>query len=381
MKVAVSAHGRWHAFELAAGLHQQGNLSRLLTTYPRFIAAKFVPEGVEIRSVPLLELRRRAFDKFSIGGKPDLAIAKAFGRFAAAHLPGDLELFVGWSSATLEVIPVLTERGVPLVLERGSTHIGHQTDILTEGYARTGSTFSPTEPEIIERELMEYEAATAIAVPTLFAAGTFTKRGIAPEKLIVNPYGVDLKSYTPREAAPGSDPVRIILVGSVSIRKGAPWLIEAAKSLQGKAQFEFIGPVEPAMADQLNKGLPENVTLRGALPAAQLPDEYRRADIFCLPSLEEGFPLSLLQAMACGLPCVTTREASGDLNTDGETGYNVAPMDAKSLAEALEKLVPSPSLRREMGRSARQKVENGFGWSDYAGRAVSAYEKLLEPGP
>ena len=81
LKVVVSVHGRWHGFDLAEGLYQKGYLARLLTTYPASVAGKFLPPGVPLMSAPWLELRRRFYDKFRIGSKPDLAIAKAFGKF------------------------------------------------------------------------------------------------------------------------------------------------------------------------------------------------------------------------------------------------------------------------------------------------------------
>ena len=88
----------------------------------------------------------------------------------------------------------------------------------------------------------------------------------------------------------GSAPLRILFVGGVSVRKGAPWLIEALKDLRGRAVCRFAGPVEPALRQMYGAGFPDNVELLGPLSSADVDRELSAADVFCLPSLEEGFP-------------------------------------------------------------------------------------------
>jgi glycosyltransferase involved in cell wall biosynthesis len=377
LKVVVSAHGRWHAFELAGGLHQHGILSRLLTTYPASVATKFLPHGVPLVTAPLLELRRRLYDKFKIGGKPDLEISKAFGRFASRHAIGEVGLLVGWSSATLEAILPAQEVGIKVVIERGSSHIEHQTAILTQAYQEFGINFTATHPEIIEREKQEYDLADAIAVPTQFAAQTFISRGLG-NKLIVNPYGVDLKRFSTKVEYPTRKKKRIIFVGGVGIRKGVPWLLRAFKGLADQAELHLIGNIEKGFEQVLAKESLEGVKIRGAVASKNLPNELHAADIFCLPSLEEGFPLSMLEAMACGLPIVTTLEAGAkDIIRSKVEGLIVPARDVRSLNEALELLLLDSEARENMGLAARSRVEQGFSWDDYIHRAISGYRNIL----
>ncbi|MEK9680159.1 MAG: glycosyltransferase family 4 protein, partial [Rhodospirillaceae bacterium] len=306
MKIAVGVHGRWHAFELAAGLHHRGHLSRLLTTYPAFVARRFLPADIDIAYAASLELKRRLHDRFGWGAKPDLDIARRFGRFAVRHLPAEFDLYVGWSSATLEVIEALQPKGIPVVLERGSTHIAHQDKVLATGCETAGVSYQPIEPGIVEREVQEYASASAIAVPTEFAAETFRQNGVPPDKLFVNPYGVDLARFRPRGNKETRELCRILFVGAVGVRKGAAGLVKAAESLAGRAEVIMAGPIEDVLNPWLEKNAPPNLVLKGPVPSHEMPGVFGEADVFCLPSLEEGFPLSLLQAMAAGLPCVTT---------------------------------------------------------------------------
>ena len=377
MKVTVSVHGRWHAFELASELQDRGLLSQLLTTYPRMAVKQITARTLPVTSKPSLEFRRRIYDRWRLGAKPDGAIAAAFGRFASRQVSPDTNLFTGWSSASLEAIPIVQGRGGKVVVERGSTHIQHQMDILRTGYERAGLPWDGTDPLIIERELAEYQAADAIAVPTTFARQTFIDQGIPGDKIIVNPYGTGLSGRVGGKEKIGSGPLRLLFVGGVSVRKGAPWLIEALKELEGQVVCRFAGPVEPALRQMYGAGLPDNVELLGPLSSVDVDRELAAADVFCLPSLEEGFPLSVLEAMAAGLACVVTPAASGGVVRDGKNGVLVPSMDVRALVTALDGISADPSRLPGLGEAARAVVQDGYSWKDYGDRAVAAYEVLL----
>lgn len=379
MKVSVSVHGRWHGFDLANGLFARGRFGQLSTTYPSLIARRFVPAEMPLITAPLLEIRRRIYDRFRIGQKPDLAIASAFGKFAAAHLDDISDILVGWSSATLEAFEPARSMGKKIVIERGSSHISHQQDVLREAYAEFGLTFSGTESGIVEREIEEYRMADAIAVPTRFAAETFIKMGADPLKLIVNGYGVDLSRFSPVLSRTEVQKPKIIFVGSVGIRKGVPWLLDAFKPLATMAELHVVGPAEVGMDSIMAKHRPtSNVTFHGSVASNNISNLLQSADIFCLPSLEEGFPLSLLQAMATGLPVVTTKEAGAeDIVSNGVEGRIVPARNIETLTAVLAELINDSDRRVAMGEAARKRVEKGNSWDDYVDRALAGYEKLL----
>jgi glycosyltransferase involved in cell wall biosynthesis len=380
-KVNVSVHGRWHAFELANGLYRHGHLGRLLTTYPEIVARRYLDAGAEVRTRPLLELRRRAFDQWRIGTKPDLSIAIGFARFAAAEAASDADILVGWSSSLWEAIAPAKAAGMKVVVERGSTHIRHQARILRDAYGELGLSGELPLPEIAEREIAEYAAADAIAVPTNYAAETFAAEGVARDKLIVNGYGVDISKFAPpggdAEAGADTDRARILFVGRVGVRKGVPWLLRAMKRGGGPGKLDLVGPVEDGFADYLRRESSATVAVKGAVPSQALPAIYARAQVFCLPSLEEGMPLTLLQAMASGLPVVVTAAASGGIVEQSGAGIVVPPGDADAIWEALDRLTADAELARQMGQAGRRAVQAGFSWQDYADRAIGSYRNLL----
>lgn len=377
MRVAVAVHGRFHGFDLARELRAHGHLTGLLTTYPAFIARQFLPLDLPLATAPLLEVLRR----LPLGRPSDVWIARRFARFVARHLPGDLDILVGWSGASLEAMEPARQRGAKVVIERGSSHIAHQAEILAEEHARFRLPFTPVDPAMIARECAEYEAADRISVPTGFARRTFLERGIAEERLAVNPYGVDLSAFAPAARPPGPARPRVLMVGRLGLRKGLPYLLEAARRLGPGVEVRLVGPLDPG-AGMLLAAAPDNVVAAGPLPGSALPGEYAAADLFCLPSLEEGLPLTLLQAMACGLPVVVTPETgAADLVTDGMEGVMVPSRDGAALAGALAGLIADPTLRAEMGRAARRRVAAGFGWADYGERAIALYRDLIGETP
>ncbi|MGY9062335.1 MAG: glycosyltransferase family 4 protein [Rhodospirillales bacterium] len=381
MKITVSVHGRYHAFELAKGLHQRKHLDQLLTTYPRFIARKFVGPNALIKSAAVLELKRQVYSKFGIGGKPDLSISKSFGQFSQRQLNSDTDIFVGWSSASLEAIKPAQGFGTKVIIERGSTHISAQTDVLRDAYKQFGLFFNETKVEMIEREEQEYALADKIFVPSKYAAQTFIDRGITADKIIVNGMGVDFEMFQAPSSRSLDRMPRIVFAGGVGIRKGVPWLLKAFKRLSSKAELHLIGPVSPDYEKMLRKEIGANVFVRGALPGHDLSSEYGRGDIFCLPSLEEGYGMVIPQAMACGLPVVTTNVVgAADLLQHAHNGLIVSPADSTALSDALERLIDDVDLRQTMGAYAQTTVQQGQGWDDYVSRAVTLYETMLASG-
>lgn len=376
LRVVIAVHGRFHAFDLARQLHLSKVGTTVITTYPRFAARRYLAKGIDIASAPWLEAARRLDGQRWL--VTEAFIARRFGRFLARHLP-QADVFVGWSGASLEAIPRARALGMKVVIERGSTHICHQSDVLQTAYEQFGIKTAPIDPEIIQRELAEYDAADAVAVPSRYAAGTFLARGFSKDKLIINSYGADLERFSPatpslrgRAAKP-----RVLFVGAASIRKGLPWLLEAFGGLGDIADLDIVGPIEPALATLVAKA-GFGVVCHGHLRSPALEAFYNNADIFCLPSIEEGFPMALLQAMAAGLPVVATDETgAADLVQDGREGILVPSRDSDSLRAALRALVLDAQRRSCMGQAARARIQYGNTWEDYGRRALAAYRALI----
>jgi glycosyltransferase involved in cell wall biosynthesis len=218
----------------------------------------------------------------------------------------------------------------------------------------------------------EIDRADLILVPSRFIARQLLDAGIAPERIAVEPYGVDLNRFRPLDLPAPSPPPRLrcLYVGAISHRKGISVLLDAARRLQSEpVDFELVGPGKSL--DMLAR-MPANVRWHGPVLHADLPAKMAAADIFVLPSIEDAYPLVGLEAMASGLaPVVSDHAGTSELLTDGVDGLVVPAGDELALATAIKRLVQDRPLLTSMKAAARRRVEHGQSWDDYGARVVS----------
>jgi glycosyltransferase involved in cell wall biosynthesis len=376
VSITVSVHGRFHAFELARGLFKRGLLQNLLTTYPAFMVKRILDVDLPVRSAANLEILRRIIGYAPIKFESDLFISKKFGKFAARQVEQGDEggILVGWSSATLEAMKPAHSMGKLIIIERGSTHIKEQMEILKLAYSEIGLNFAKEIPEIVAREEAEYELADKISVPSSIAAKSFFKRGFPKDKILINSLGVDLGNFNISKERRDNIKPRILFAGEIGVRKGVPWLLKAFKKLSKKSDLYLFGNVEKNFKSKLYKLLDGSVKICGPVSMKTLAIEYQKADIFCLPSIEEGFGLVVLQAMASGLPVVITESVgASDIVTEGKDGFIIPKLNVTALSEALESLIDDNELRSCMGEAAAKRVKSGCSWEDYEERIVKNY--------
>lgn len=381
MNVTVSANGRFWAFELAAQLHRRGHLRRLVTSYPRFVADRYNVPVDRVKSIVVHEVATRAWGRtparlrLALNAQP--AFSESFDRVAARYIPNDTQIFVGWSGVSERGLARSRGLGAVTVLERGSTHIEVQRDILREEYARWGSRGELPHPRIVEKELREYQTADYIVVPSEFVRLSFLRKGVDPSKMLRIPFGVDVVDFAPPPERQ-RDVFRLIYAGSMSLRKGLPYLLQAFSELRlPRAELWLVGRCLPEIEPFLRRyeGSFRHIP---AVPQRELPGLYAQCSAFILCSLEEGFALVLPQAMASGLPVVCTENTGAkDVVQDGREGFILPIRDVSALKERIQYLYEHPEEREEMGRAARRAVKSGLTWNDYGDRVAAAYENIL----
>lgn len=385
MKVVLTTLGKFHSFDLARQLHAHDALKLIFSGYPRF---KLRGEGLPpelVKSFPYLHTPYMAAgwrDRFGVGL---LRLWEYWDRttldqFAARTLP-DADVFVGLSGCGLATGREAQRRGMKYVCDRGSTHIRHQDEVVREEHRRWGLPWAGIDSRIIEREEAEYAAADLITVPSACVRDSFIARGVAPAKVKVLSYGVDLERFHPVDA-PSEGGFDMLFVGGVSLRKGVPYLLQAFKALRHPVKtLSIAGMAEPAVVDRLRElGLLTNeVRLLGHVPQPELKQLMSRSHVLVLPSLEEGLAMVMAQALACGCPVIATHATGAeDLFTDGVEGHIVASGSAAVLTERLQRLADDPTLRARMGIAALQRVRSIGGWSAYGDHAMRLYRQMTE---
>jgi glycosyltransferase involved in cell wall biosynthesis len=379
MRVTISVGGRFHAFNLAHQLLKRGHLRCLITSYPKFEVRKYGIPRSKVKSLLVKELLERGWRRLptALQGayNPQYLIHEAFDRLACRRLePSDIT--VGWSSFFLRTMRVAKQMGAVTIVERGSSHMLYQQEILREEYGQLGLMPTLAHPRIVEKELEEYEQADYIAVPSHFVKRTFLERGTPEEKLIYVPFGVDLDEFG--QVPKDDDRFRVVYAGGMTIRKGVHFLLQAFCELNlPNAELFLVGAMREEM-QHFFKRYEDRFTWIGHVPQRELHKYYSQGSVFVLASLEEGLAMVLPQAMACGLPVICTENTGGsDIIRDGVDGFIIPIRETEAIKEKLLFLYDNPDLCRKMGRSAQERVATGFTWDDYGERIVRAYEKIL----
>ncbi|HNS21382.1 MAG TPA: glycosyltransferase family 4 protein [Sedimentisphaerales bacterium] len=211
-----------------------------------------------------------------------------------------------------------------------------------------------------------YREAWALA-DTIVGGSEFVRDGIArsggpASKCVVVPYGVDFGSadmggavwrrgvverrYARRRAG---EPLHVLTVGSVGLRKGAPYVLEAARALGNRAQSRMVGGIE--VSRQAAHRLGEHVQLVGLVPRNEVRAHYLWADVFLFPSVCEGSATVVYEALAYGLPVICTPN-TGSVVKDGVDGFIVEPSSGEAVIAALEKVIVSPERWLTMSQNA-----------------------------
>jgi glycosyltransferase involved in cell wall biosynthesis len=183
----------------------------------------------------------------------------------------------------------------------------------------------------------------------------------------VNPYGVDLQLFHPPAKRSDGKPLRFLFLGAISARKGVPLLLDAWRKIAApEAELWLVGPIT-THERTLIPPLPRLKVL-GPYPHRDLPKLLKQCDVLVFPSYCEGFALVLLEALASGMPIITTDATAGpDLITDGLEGRIIPTGDLDALCEAMEQFVRQPDKAHSMSGAARRCAER-FSWDSYGDR-------------
>jgi len=223
------------------------------------------------------------------------------------------------------------------------------------------------------REATEWQHADRIVCGSEFVRQGIHDVGGPVDKCVVVPYGVDAKPGRLRRRASG--PLKVLFVGAVGLRKGVQYIKNAAEMLS-HSQFEFrlVGSV--GVNPRAEAALRSAVSIPGPTPRSEMSKNWEWADVFLLPSLCEGSATVCYEALAAGLPVITTPNA-GSVVRDGVDGFIVPIRDGLAIAERLERLASEPGLLEQMSANALETARE-FTVEKYATRLLGALRGVGE---
>jgi len=149
-------------------------------------------------------------------------------------------------------------------------------------------------------------------------------------------------------------PLRVLFLGQVILRKGIQYLLAAARKLEREnIHFDVVGPI--GISREAMATAPGNVTFHGRTGRDQTADWYRRSHLFVLPTLSDGFAITQLEAMAHGLPVITT-PCCGEVVSDGVDGFIIPARDVGALVRTFQRYLAQPDLLPAQSAAARVKA-------------------------
>ena len=303
-----------------------------------------------------------------------------FDRWIARNLPDFGNLVVAYESAALHSFRRAQQLGIPKILYQPIGVAEYALEVLgreAQRFPQFASTlrYSWFPQEELARRREERQLADAIFCASSFTRRTLVDQGISADRVLVEPYGVDQSLFQPsRDKYPGFS---LVWAGSFTQTKGIAYLLEAM-ARRPVPNMELVlagypfGDIDPvgAYEDRLR------VRRIGYVTRAQLAGVMSRCHVHVFPTILDGFGRNIIEAMACGLPVITTTNCAGpDLIEDGGTGFIVPICDVDALCDRLYWIYTHPEEAMEMGRRARLRVAS-LTQPDYRRRFADRVEEV-----
>ena len=259
-----------------------------------------------------------------------------------------------------EILQWANRSNIPSVLDNPNGDIRNFRQVLEREFGNWGSgrfRGHPT-PAMVDRVTREYELAGRIRVYSQWGKKSMVDFGVPAAKIHVVNQTINLDRFHPpiSRLRPGG-PLRVCYVGSLCLRKGFIYLLRAIRAIGAQhVALEIVGATgdrwSARLFDAERRGLQITCAPGDPLPA------YQRAELFVLPTLEDGLPFVLPEAMAAGLPVIVTNQAgASECVRPGHTGWVIPAGDVQALSEALEQAIRCRNDLPGMGVQARADVE------------------------
>jgi glycosyltransferase involved in cell wall biosynthesis len=287
-----------------------------------------------------------------------------------------------WPLGAKKTLERAAELGIPTVLERPNAHTRFAYSVVRSECERIGVPLPPDQEhayneEILQREEEEYERADFLLCPSDFVAKTFLAEGFPPAKLLRHTYGYDpSKFHLAAEARHRDGGLVVLFVGVAAVRKGLHFALEAwvRSPASESGRFMIVGEFLPAYREYLAPLLSHpSVEVLGHRD--DVPELMRTSDALVLPTLEEGFPLVCLEAVASGCVLLVS-DVCTNLCSDGYNGLVHTAGDVNELTAQITALHEDPALLERL-RDGAIGTAPGATW-EQAGRVlVDAYGQAI----
>jgi len=290
---------------------------------------------------------------------------KKIAEFRFSHSLKASDLAYLWPAVSLALYENLHAHGHKLIMESVNTHQATSKAILDAEYARLG--LAPTHgitsedaaEESAKLELVDFVFSCSPEVTTSLMAAN-----VPPGKILETSYGLrESDILPPYELADRSHSSEItaIFVGTIGVRKGPHLILDYWCRSNVKGKLKLVGDIQPEVRHIIEPYLKRS-DIEHVPYVKDLKSIYKEADVFLLPSLEEGSPLVTYLALGAGLPCIVSSMGGGGIIEHGKEGLVIDPHDAQAWIESLKKISEDVAMREIFSKNAHMKAAN-YLWS------------------
>lgn len=281
-----------------------------------------------------------------------------------------------WTNCGLKLYQQARQKNKLIVHEAINTHQNSARTILADEYQRLELKYIGINDAGISNENQKLALADYVFCPSPNVTKSMIKNGVDPQKLVETSYGLgEHQRHIPRMISQKNGNLNALFVGSGIIRKGIHLLLEYWRDSDLNGKLVVVGSIDP-LIEHLIKPYRKNPRFEFINFTPNIDEYFKNADVFVLPSLEEGSPLVTYLAIGAGLPCVVSPMGGEGVIRDGIDGFIIDPHDKSAWVSTLTSLANEPERRLEMSQAAYERSEY-FLWHNVGQRRAKALIKRI----
>jgi glycosyltransferase involved in cell wall biosynthesis len=339
-----------------------------------------VPASVEVH--PTMAWKKFRVSYKLLGKMRALALHDHIVARKIEKLVGQVDIIHAWPVAALETLKTAAKLGIPTVLERPNAHTRFAFETVKKEFDRLGVNLPPKDEyyyreDVLKKEEAEYEMADFILCPSDFVARTFVDQGVARSKLLRHAFGFDENVFHPSgEPENTRSGLRMLFVGVCAVRKELHFALEAWLNSPASRTGTFLiaGQFLTAYANKLSAML-SHPSVRVLGQRDDVPELMRNSDILILPSIEEGFPLVIAEAIGSG--CVPlASDACAEICRHMENGLVHPVGDIEALTRQITMLHEDRTLLGTL-RKGCESTAREFTWTAAGVRLLNVYREAI----